>query len=87
MIDLHPINGSYLDAVKMKSQEEQRYVYILNKINETLDAFKIKDKRDAFSEALIRLVILEFDFPMHGADEKANFMFDMLKHFKKIAQS
>jgi hypothetical protein len=85
--DLLPIDGSYLNTLKAKSQEQQGYVYILQKIEETLDVFNIKDKRDAFSEALIRLTILEFNFPMHGADEKANFMFNMLKHFKKIAQS
>lgn len=87
MIDLCPVNGSYFEAIKLKSQEEERYVFILNKINETLDYFRIKDKRDSFSEALIRLTLLEFDLPMHGADDKAKVILDMLSHFKKIVQS
>jgi hypothetical protein len=82
-MNLIPTNGSYLDALKLKSKEEQNYLFILNKLNETLDVYDIKNKRDAFSEALIRLVLLEADLPMHPNDEETKIMFSMVDYFKQ----
>lgn len=82
-MNLIPTNGSYLDALKFKAKEEQNYLFILNKLNETLDVYDIKDKRDAFSEALIRLVLLEADLPMHPNDQKTKIMFNMVNYFKQ----
>lgn len=82
MNNLVAINGSFMEALKLKAKTEQGYQHILNKVNKTLDAFKINDKREAFSEALIRLAMLEFEFPMEPGDAKVVVMFEMLSYFK-----